>query len=122
MLSGIRRLLRPLLLWTYPRGSWQYDVLAVAILMFIFLTPRELFRDQARPPSVQQIEVLSEDPAVEVFLVEPFVIDETPPAEVDEKLRTLLRQRTGRDLSILYTRPSTDDEGEVRAYLVYARP
>ena len=122
MLSGIRRVLRPLVLWTYPRGSWQYDVLAVAILMFIFLTPRELFRDQARPPSVRRIEALSEDPTVEVFLVEPFVIDETPPAEVDEKLRTLLRQRTGRDLSILYTRPSTDDEGEVRAYLVYARP
>ncbi len=122
MLGGTRRLLGPILLWTYPRGSWQYDVLAVAILLFVFLTPRELFRDQPRPPSVQQIEALSEDPAVEVFWVEPFVIDETPADEVNEKLRGLLRQRTGRALSIVDTRPSTDDEGEVRAYLVYARP
>ena len=122
MLRGIRRLLRPVVLWTYPRGSWQYDILAVAILVFIFLTPREFFRDQPRPPSVQQIEALSADPAVEVFWVEPFVIDETPAAEVDKKLRALLRQRTGRSLSIVDTRPSTDEEGEVRAYLVYARP
>ena len=115
-------MLRPVVLWTHPRGSWQYDILAVAILMFIFLTPREFFRDQPRLPTVQHIEALAEDPAVEVFWVEPFVIDETPPAEVDEKLRALLRQRTGRVLSIVDTRPSTDEEGEVRAYLVYARP
>ncbi len=122
MLRGIGRLLRPVVLWTFPRGSWQYDIMAVAILVFIFLTPREFFRDQPRLPSVQQIEALSEDPAVEVFWVEPFVIDETPAAEVDEKLRALLRQRTGQTLSIVDTRPSTDEEGEVRAYLVYARP
>ena len=122
MLSRIGRRLRPVVLWTYPRGSWQYDILAVAILVFIFLTPRELFRDQPRPPSVQQIEAISQHPDVEIFWVEPFVIDETPAAEVNEKLRDLLRQRTGRALSIVDTRPSTDDEGEVRAYLVYARP
>ena len=122
MLSRIGRWLRPVVLWTYPRGSWQYDILAVAILVFIFLTPRELFRDQPRPPSVQHIEAISQHPDVEIFWVEPFVIDETPAAEVNEKLRDLLRQRTGRALSIVDTRPSTDEEGEVRAYLVYARP
>ena len=115
-------MLGPVLLWTYPRGSWQYDTLAVAILLFVFLTPRELFHDRPRPPSVQHIEALSDAPDVEVFWVEPFVIEETPPVEVEEKLRALLRQRTGRTLSIVDTRPSTDDEGEVRAYLIYARP
>lgn len=29
--------------WTYPRTSWQWDVLCVLILVFIFLTPKSWF-------------------------------------------------------------------------------
>ena len=25
--------------WTYPRGSWQYDLICLVILAFVFLTP-----------------------------------------------------------------------------------
>ena len=33
--------------WTYPRTSWQWDVLCVLILIFIFLTPRGWFENKA---------------------------------------------------------------------------
>ena len=33
--------------WTYPRTSWQWDVLCVLILVFIFLTPRSWFENSA---------------------------------------------------------------------------
>ncbi len=122
MFGKLWRAVRPLILWEYRRGSWQYDVLAVAILLFIFATPRDFFKDQPRPPSVQQIEELSDHPETLVFWVEPFVIDETPKDEVDGKLVTLLHQRTGKNLRVTDIRPSTDSEGEIRAYLVYARP
>ncbi len=114
--------MRPLILWEYHRGSWQYDLLAIAILLFIFLTPRGFFNDQGRLPSIQQIEALSDHPETLVFWVEPFVIEETSADEIDDKLATLLRQRTGKNLRVIDTRPSTDSEGEIRAYLVYARP
>jgi hypothetical protein len=29
--------------WSYPRTTWQYDVLCVAILAFVFLTPKGWF-------------------------------------------------------------------------------
>ncbi len=29
--------------WNYERGSWQWDVLCIVILAFIFLTPKEWF-------------------------------------------------------------------------------
>ena len=29
--------------WSYPRTSWQWDVLCVVILVFIFLTPKSWF-------------------------------------------------------------------------------
>ncbi|MGA2510995.1 MAG: hypothetical protein ABSG27_12275 [Candidatus Acidiferrales bacterium] len=34
--------------WSFERGSWPYDVLVVAILVFVLLTPRKWFRDQPR--------------------------------------------------------------------------
>ena len=34
-------------LWTYPRTSWQWDVLCVLILIFIFLTPKSWFENSA---------------------------------------------------------------------------
>jgi len=33
--------------WTYPRTSWQWDVLCVLILVFIFLTPKGWFENKA---------------------------------------------------------------------------
>ncbi len=29
--------------WSYERASWQWDVLCILIMMFIFLTPKEWF-------------------------------------------------------------------------------
>src|SRR5712691_7928708 len=33
--------------WTYPRTSWQWDVLCVLILVFIFLTTKSWFENTA---------------------------------------------------------------------------
>ncbi len=32
-----------LLIWYYERGSWQYDIIVLLILAFVFLTPRSFF-------------------------------------------------------------------------------
>jgi hypothetical protein len=49
--------------WTYPRTSWQWDVLCVLILVFIFLTPRGWFENSAyqRTHMVQATIVVSTD-------------------------------------------------------------
>jgi len=31
-------------LWSYERGSWQYDVMCILIIGFILLTPRSWFQ------------------------------------------------------------------------------
>ena len=122
MLKKLWGALRPTVFWSYRRGSWQYDLIVVGILAFIFLTPRDLFRDQPRPPSVQQIADLSDGKGTVVFWVEPSVIDDTPAEELNEKLRRLLRQRQDKNLRIIAKQPTKDTEGKVRGYLVYARP
>lgn len=53
------------LFWSYERGSWPYDVMVVAIVLFVLLTPRSWFHD--RPLSVTlagaNVELLAEDSA-----------------------------------------------------------
>ena len=46
--------------WNYERASWQWDVLCLVILAFIFLTPKEWFEstktaaNQSAADAVQQ--------------------------------------------------------------------
>lgn len=35
----MRHFLSKVFFWTYPRGCWQYDLICIVILAFIFLTP-----------------------------------------------------------------------------------
>jgi hypothetical protein len=37
-------------LWNYGRTAWQYDVLCILILAFIFLTPKSWFEGKGREP------------------------------------------------------------------------
>ena len=37
---------KKILFWTYSRTSWQWDVLCVLILVFIFLTPKSWFANK----------------------------------------------------------------------------
>ena len=38
------RVFKKVILWSYGRTTWQYDVLCVAILAFVFLTPKGWFQ------------------------------------------------------------------------------
>jgi len=43
-------ILKKIWYWSYERETWQYDVMCVAILAFIFLVPARVFDDaEARP-------------------------------------------------------------------------
>ena len=44
--------LKRFILWDYKRTSWQYDVMVLAILVFVFAVPREVFRDQPKAAGV----------------------------------------------------------------------
>jgi len=53
--------IRGTLFWSYDRGSWPYDAMVVAILIFVLLTPRKWFNDQPQsttPAATAQIEAM----------------------------------------------------------------
>lgn len=44
MLKTIKNIIN----WNYERASWQWDVLCIVIMMFIFLTPKEWFEKKEK--------------------------------------------------------------------------
>ena len=40
--------MKDIILWNFERASWQWDILCVLILIFIFLTPKALFDNREK--------------------------------------------------------------------------
>ena len=111
--------LKRVIFWDFPRASWQYDVIVVVILAFIFLTPRELFRDQ---PKAQSIVLLPTDsPGVEVFYLEPKLLVETIEAERFQKAAQLLEKRDGKKLQLYRLTPIYDTEKDIKGFMAYTK-
>jgi hypothetical protein len=49
--------------WSYERMSWPYDLMVLAIVLFVMLTPRSWFHDQpvASVSTSSHVELISED-------------------------------------------------------------
>lgn len=114
--------IRRFIFWEYPRGCWQYDVMVALILAFIFLSPRSWFRDQPRIARASDIVMLPAEQGANVFWMEP---DLLAGVEENERLAVaaeMVKQRTGRNQNVLRVETVTGAEGELRGYMVFAKP
>ena len=106
--------LRKLFFWNYARNTWQWDVLCVVILIFIFLTPKSWFEGgERRALSAHQNSVAS------TVLVGAELID-----NVDDKGRVeqVVRTITNRpNTEVMSVRKLVGADGKVRAYEVDIR-
>lgn len=48
------RAIKNVILWNYKRTTWQYDVIVVLILAFIFFTPKSWFEGKQRQPNAAE--------------------------------------------------------------------
>lgn len=107
------------LLWDYPRACWQYDVMVGLILAFVFLTPRELFRDQPRASSVV---MLPAEHGTNPYWIEPELLAGAGEADLAAKAGQVLDHRYGRKLSVVRLEPIFDAEQEIKGYMAYTKP
>jgi hypothetical protein len=103
--------LRRLIFWEFPRGSWQYDLVVGLILAFIFLTPRGWFRDQPRTPAPVHIS----DGVV--YWLEPDLLAGVPESERIPRAASMLSSRSRKAVSVTRVDPITDSEAEIKGYL-----
>lgn len=49
--------------WSYERGSWPYDLLVIAIILFVLASPRSWFHDRPQSGAAvsASVELVSED-------------------------------------------------------------
>lgn len=122
MFGGVKRVL----LWDYARATWQYDVMVLAIVAFVFLVPRNFFRDRPRVPYSSQIAVLPASDGQSMFWINQQLMDALPAnLSEHEKLQQIsdrLTKRTGRKQVITQIEPIFDSEQEIRGYMAVARP
>jgi len=114
-ISGAKRFL----FWDYPRAGWQYDVMVGLILAFIFLTPREWFRDQ---PKASSIVMLPAEHGSSVFWMEPDQLTPIPETERVAKSRALIKAHTGKDYKVIRLEPIVDSEQEIKGYMAFTMP
>jgi hypothetical protein len=96
--------------WTYPRTSWQWDVLCVLILVFIFLTPKSWFENSAyQRTHMGQATIMVDTDVIGTQL------DKT---EIERRAR-LKTGRPGAQVSVL--REAYDASGRLIAYEVDIR-
>ena len=96
--------LKKILFWSYERGRWQYDIMCVLILAFIFLSPNRTFQSRvsAAPVIVRGAEIGSIDPA-----------------NLEQAIRDYLA-RQGHAVNISRIEKAEDSSGETN-YVVYQK-
>ena len=103
--------------WDYPRGGWQYDLMVGVILVFIFVTPREIFRDQPKPASV----VMLPEQGGGAFLIETRLLEGVPPAEQAAKATQLVNGRYKTHVTIVRVEPILDAEDDIKGYTAHTQ-
>ena len=114
VMGFISKTLKKGFFWSYPRTSWQWDVLCVLILVFIFLTPKNWFesrqfqRDQVSQNLGRQIVLLTSD-------LSGTQLDR---AEIERRVKSI----TGHEeTEVLNTRERRDSAGKLIGYEVDIR-
>ena len=104
---------KKLLFWSYGRSTWQYDVLCVAILALIFLTPRAWWENgELRRPGAH----LNAYTAANRLLIPSENLPATPGTGDFERRA---REATGRsNVRVKGAQPLRDEAGRVVAYEV----
>src|ERR1700688_2856024 len=116
-------MLKRFILWDYQRGSWQYDVMVGIILLFIFATPRDWFRDQPKMPNASSIAMLPSENGSSVFFVDSQFLAGIAENQRVLKLTEVLQTRmSNRRLKVFRVEPILDSEGGLQSYMAFARP
>ena len=116
-------MLKRFVLWDFPRASCQYDVMVGIILAFIFLTPRDWFRDQPRIPHTSKIAVLPAEHGGNVYVLDPELLAGVPETQRLATVAEILKTRAGvKKVEITRVETIYDSEKEIKAYMAFARP
>jgi hypothetical protein len=119
----MQRIVKSYLFWTYPRGSFHYDVMVTLILVFLFVSPRLInYRDRPQETltSTKDILVRANGPNAWTYQIGA---DQLADTSSDDQLKRELLQRIqpiSGNVQIDRYREQRDASGHVTQYRVWA--
>ncbi|HXM95080.1 MAG TPA: hypothetical protein VOA64_12660 [Candidatus Dormibacteraeota bacterium] len=124
-MASLGRTLSRTFFWCHERGTWQYDIAVVLILVFVLLTPRNWFHDQPQsgsPAGPGQVQLVSQQGNHLTYRVDSRIL--APPtklalqSDLHNALKEALPELHNGNFSIAKIEPVRDDQGAVIAYQV----
>jgi hypothetical protein len=124
-MSRLGQILSRTFFWSYERGTWQYDVAVILIVVFVLLTPRVWFRDQPEsggPAAPGQVQLLSKDGNRLTYRVDARILAPPTRLALQTDLHTALQEALPElhngSFSIAKIEPLHDEQGMIVAYQV----
>ena len=107
------RTLGRLLFWEYPRESWQWWIIVVLILTFIFATPPRVFKDQPQPARIVMF--------YDHYELDTNSLNNVPEAEWPAQATKLVNQRFKSQVTIDRVERQFDEADEVIGYVAFKK-
>ena len=107
----VLRTLKKILFWSYDRGTWQYDIMCVLILAFVFFAPNASFRNREAAGETRF-------PGQPVF-VSAYEITTPGSATIEREIQQHLSNKYGYEVTVSSIEPMLDTNGKVRGYLTH---
>lgn len=109
--------------WAYERGTWQYDLMVIAILAFIFLSPRAWFVDR---PTLELTDLRHQQGFVELahgkegwrYLIDARLVESYSAAKPEDAIRVILNRHLRQPFNVISIVPITDKNNVVLGYTV----
>jgi hypothetical protein len=127
-MASLGRILSKTFFWSYERGTWQFDVAVILILVFVLLTPRDWFHDKpasGAPVSPGQVRLISQEGNRLTYRVDARILAPPTKLALQNDLHTALQEALPElhngSFSIAKIEPVRDEQGTVIAYQVEIR-
>jgi hypothetical protein len=127
-MARLGQILSKTFFWSYERGTWQYDVAVILILVFALLTPRDWFHDKpvsGAPVAPGQVRLISQEGNRLTYRVDARILAPPTKLALQNDLHTALQEALPElhhgSFSIAKIEPVRDAQGTVIAYQVEIR-
>ena len=109
--------------WAYERGTWQYDLLCLAILAFIFLSPRTWFSDR---PTLGLTDLRHQQGFVEMghgkqgwrYMIDARLVESYAGTTPEDAIQNILSRQLPQPFTVLSIDPIADKNKIVLGYTV----
>jgi len=122
-MNAIWRTIRGYVLWSYERGTLQYDVMVTLILLFVFLTPYWVnYKDKPveHNPQPTGVVVIPESGGGFIYQIEARAIATEQETSVRDQLLHVIEPIAG-EVSISRYETIRDRSGRIQLYRVWVK-